>query len=137
MAVCLNKQWKIPLGFFPIVSLLAIQKKNLIVHCIENCLETGATVIGITFDGTATNITTAKLLGCDLFDVSPTNIPTFKLEESTDDICIFPDPCHMIKLIRNTFGEFKEFTDRNGDKVSWKYLKRTVTFSRFDINLKL
>ena len=41
----------------------------MIVHCIQNVIQTGAYVIGVTFDGAQANIAAAKSLGSDLQDV--------------------------------------------------------------------
>ena len=50
----------------------------MISHCISNLLETGALVIGITFDGAPTNLSAVKILGCDMQDTSSENV--FQLE---------------------------------------------------------
>lgn len=124
MAVSVKKPWKIPLGFFPISTLDSLQKKNMITHCIRNCLQTGAEVVGITFDGLSTNWTAAKLLGCDINNVDA--MPIFHLDDYKDDFIVIPDPCHMIKLVRNTFGDLKQFCDCNGGIVDWVFLERLV-----------
>lgn len=121
MAVSINRSWKIPLGYFPITSLNATQKKQLILHCVENVLDSGAEVAGITFDGASVNLTAMKLLGCDLsesrYDYS------FHLDNDDTKIAILPDPCHMLKLVRNALCDLKVFLDVDGNKVEWKYLR--------------
>lgn len=49
------------------------------------------------------NVTMAHLLGCktDFLNIKP----YFTLNEQK--IYVIFDPCHMLKLIRNTFGEKK------------------------------
>lgn len=37
-------------------------------------------------------------------------------------INVFYDPCHMIKLIRNTLGEFGSLIDKDGNMINFKYL---------------
>jgi hypothetical protein len=41
------------------------------------------------------------------------------------DTCIYiPDPCHMIKLVRNTLGEKGIIFDDNNDPILWDYIKK-------------
>ena len=86
-----------------------MQKNNLIGHFINSILETGALVIGITFDGAAANISTVNLLGCDIKDISTPNI--LKLVNLENTFTVLLDPCHMLKLFRNAFGDLKTFID--------------------------
>jgi len=32
------------------------------------------------------------------------------------------DPCRMLKLIRNAFGEWKILLDNKGNKIEWRYI---------------
>ena len=121
MVVFINRSWKIPIGYFPIASLTALQKKNLIEHCIRNVIETGAAVIGVTFDGVHANIAAVKSLECDLQDTKSLN--TFTIDNKSAKISALLDPCHMLKLIRNAFHDLKIIIDENGNKIDWKYLK--------------
>lgn len=124
MAVCINKRWKISLGFFPIKSMTAEQKKSLIQHCIENILKTGIDVIGITFDGASTNVTACKELGCVL-DYNKTEF-LFTLDNSEKQIAILPDACHNIKLIRNTFADLSPLVDDDGGIINWKFIEELL-----------
>lgn len=62
---------------------------------------------------------------------SPFHKPTEKIYNNTYivvneiKILIFPDPCHMIKLIRNTLGKHKQF-HRNGQLIAWRFFERLV-----------
>lgn len=61
----------------------------------------------------------AKVLGCklDSDDIDPS------FAVGNNNIVIFPDPSHMLKLIRNTLGEKRPITDPQASVVSWKYVK--------------
>lgn len=120
MLVCLNRSWKLPLGYFPIHSISAEQKKNLLIHCIQNVTEAGAEISGVTFDGAANNVTLARLLGAE-FDISKSEF-CFTIGDNQTKIPLFLDVCHMIKLIRNTFAELSPLVDANGHQIDWKYL---------------
>nr|CAH7718891.1 unnamed protein product [Callosobruchus chinensis] len=41
-------------------------------------------------------------------------------------IFIFPDACHMIKLVRNCFGSLKNLEDPDGKQISWSYIDKLV-----------
>jgi len=62
------------------------------------------------------NINMVKILGCGL-DADNFNI-SFKVDGVANTISIIPDPAHMVKLIRNAFGEKRKFIDMDGMGVS-------------------
>ena len=37
-------------------------------------------------------------------------------------VYVFLDNCHMLKLVRDTFGEWGTLVNRDGEKISWQYL---------------
>lgn len=118
MLTAINGTWKIPVGYFFIKALSSEQKHGLIVQCINYFRGSGIIIVSITFDGTLTNLSTCKLLGCSL---DPENIIT-KVSCFEDDIFIFPDPPHMLKLIRNAFAQYKQFIDGEGGIIDFKYI---------------
>lgn len=104
MLVALNENWKLPVGFFLIAGVNAETKANLleIKICLQKCHEVGVIVLSLTFDGCSANFDAAEILGCKLSDVSI--MKTYFPHPCTgENVCIFIDPCHVIKLIRNTF----------------------------------
>lgn len=121
MVVCVNSRWKIPVAYFPITSLSAEQRANMIVHCFENLLKTGVEIVGVTFDGSATNFSAMHCLGCSLTEVKDEY--SFRLELLASKFLIYTDPCQMIKLVRNAFGDLGVFYDGYGNKIEWKYLQ--------------
>lgn len=44
---------------------------------------------------------------------------------SNDKVYVILDPCHMMKLVRNTIGDFKEMRS-NDYLVRWDYFKKAV-----------
>lgn len=123
MLTCVNGSWKIPLGYFLIDGISAEQKASLVKNCIEILTQDcGIEIISLTFDGCPTNFSMAKVLGCKL---DGDNIdPSFTV--GNNNIVIFPDPSHMLKLVRNTLGEKGPITDSQGRVVSWEYVKLLV-----------
>lgn len=121
MIVCINNAWKIPIAYYLINKITAEQKSNLVLQCISAVSSTGLKIVTVTCDGMSTNISTLKLLGCN-FD-NMTSLQTFFLHpERKEKIFAFLDPCHMLKLVRNTLGDEKTLIDGNGQCVQWSDL---------------
>lgn len=119
---CVNGNWKIPVGYFLIAGIRADQKKELVLECLRKCNDAGITVVSLTFDGAPTNLTMSKRLGCDL---QHTSLKTsFKHPSCDEEVFVFLDPCHMIKLIRNTLGEKFSFINADNKLIEWKYFKQ-------------
>lgn len=85
------------------------EKQILLTYiCLEKCHEVGVTVTNLTFDGCSANFKAAQILGCELTDLN--NLKTFFPHPTTSEkVCIFIDPCHVIKLIRNTFEKKNDY----------------------------
>lgn len=45
---------------------------------------------------------------------------------TNDEICIFLDPAHMLKLVRNTIGDWGILYDAENNAIEWKYFKDLV-----------
>lgn len=108
MLVALNENWKLPVGYFLTAGVNAETKSNLIKICLQKCHEVGVIVSSLTFDDCSANFGAAEILGCKLSDVC--NMKTyFPHPCKGEKVCIFIDPCHVIKLIRNTFEKKRLF----------------------------
>lgn len=122
--VCINSSWKIPVAYFLIDSCSSQQQSTLIKHCLISLEEVGIDVVSVTCDGTATNIATLNLLGCELNDVA--NLKTYFSHPTTEQpVFAFLDPCHMLKLVRNALGDKKELVMENSS-VQWKYVEELL-----------
>lgn len=119
LVVPLHGKWKVPIGYFFINKVTADQKKFLLTQAIELCNEANVIVKAVTFDGCPANIAMAKKLGCTL---DPDNLKTvFKIQNN--EIAVFLDPAHMIKLVRNSFEYYKEFKDADGKDIKWNHIE--------------
>lgn len=126
MLVCLSDSWKIPVGYFLINGLSGIQKADLIKKCLSLVHESGVVVTSITFDGATSNFAMCKCLGADFNDIE--NLKTsFKHPITNEEVYIFLDPCHMLKLIRNCLGSQKVLTDGENNLIKWDYIELLVT----------
>lgn len=119
MANCVNGNWKIPIGYFFANGVNGRQKANLVTQAIKLISETGAQVVSLTFDGAKSNVAMANILGCNR-DAENTK-PFFTIKDKK--YFVFYDPCHMIKLIRNTFGDTRHtLIDGEGNYIKWQYI---------------
>ncbi|CAG9136584.1 unnamed protein product [Plutella xylostella] len=119
LVVSLHGKWKVPIGYFLIRKLNADQKVFLLTEEIKLCNEANVIVKAVTFDGCPANLAMAKKLGCSL---DPDNLKTvFKIEDL--QIAIFPDPAHMVKLVRNCFQHYNEFHDVEGNSIQWSHIE--------------
>lgn len=103
LAVCINARWKLPLGYFFTDGLSGEQKSTLVSQCVNLVIETGAEIVSLTFDGAPSNVAMCKHLGC-IPDASQLKTDFIV---NGNKMFAFLDPCHMVKLVRNTLGEKK------------------------------
>lgn len=122
MVVNINGTWKLPVGYFLVDGLNGTQKSALVSQCLRLVSETGAHVVSLTFDGAPSNIAMVNNLGAN------TNVQVLKTDFciNGDTIFIFYDPSHMLKLIRNTFGDKKVLVDGTGNFIKWEYIVKLV-----------
>ncbi|VEN48280.1 unnamed protein product [Callosobruchus maculatus] len=118
MLVCINGTWKLPVGYFLTDSLNGSQKHSIVSQCIHLIEDTGAKVMSITFDGAPSNTAMCHNFGF-LFNIL--NIQT-SFRVTDHNVYIFYDRCHMIKLVRNAFGEKKILIDCDNNFIQWKYI---------------
>lgn len=97
------------------------QKKNLVRRCISVLIDTGINVVSLTFVGCATNVSMARALGCNLTPFPQIIKTDFKVFNDLN-VNIFFDPAHMVKLVRNTFGEKRQLIDYNNGVIDFKFL---------------
>ncbi|VEN47124.1 unnamed protein product [Callosobruchus maculatus] len=135
MLVCVNSSWKIPVGYFFLNGLAGSEKAELVRKCLSFLHESGITVSSLTFDGAAVNFAMASHLGADFKD--PKQLKTsFTHPVTGDDVFIFLDPCHMIKLVRNTFGSQKLLNDDANNQIDWNFIVRLCD-AQYDQGLHL
>lgn len=122
MLTCINGSWKFPIGYFLVDGVTAEQKAELVKLCIDLVSECGIDIITLTFDGCPANFSMAKILGCKLDSEHINPVFTHKGRK----VAIFPDPSHMLKLIRNTLGDKGILRDGTGKSVSWQFIQLLV-----------
>jgi len=120
MLVAINAPFKVPVGYFMTSGVNAEMRASLVKNCLELCLESNIEVVSLTFDCTASNMSMARQLGCDIENLK-VDFPHPANKEKT--IYVYPDPSHLIKLLRNTYGEKRELM-HGGNKILWEVIKK-------------
>ena len=116
----LKSHWKYPIGYVFIDKIKADAQKALVARALESSLEAGLNVKTVTCDGTPTNLSTMKKLGCNIGQTLDDLDGTFTLNGTK--YLFTPDPPHMLKLARNALSDLRVFIDGDGHKIQWKYI---------------
>lgn len=99
MVVGLQGHWKAPIAYFLTQSLSPETQEVLLVHALEELHEHGITVVCVTMDGHASNISMCNRLGCQLKGNSAEPLKTFFEHLVTGErVFVMMDACHMLKL---------------------------------------
>lgn len=117
----LNEDFNIPVAFHFIRELNAAERASLLKEVITQITGMNIKIKGVIFDGLPANILMCKHLGAS-FDKKDFR-PYFFYPSATDEVFIFLDPSHMLKLVRNTLGHKKILYDDNNQKIEWKYFE--------------
>jgi DNA transposase THAP9 len=116
MVVAVNGSWKLAIGYFFIAHLQSEDKEKLIKTCLNKLYDIKVNVISITCDCPTTNWSTLKRLGACF---EPDDMKCWFPHPSDEkiQIAVILDPCHLIKLIRNTLSDFSTIFDSNGNSI--------------------
>ena len=129
MVNCINGSWKIPIAHFFITKMSAEKRANLIRKAIELLNDSGVITVSVTSDNPTCNWKMFEILGANLYDINPKvhldiknslGIPVF----------VTLDACHLIKLVRNCFGDYAILRNNLGEVISWDLIKRLHTLQR-------
>ena len=112
-----------PVGYFLINKLSAETQAKLVTKALEMAATAGLKVWSVTGDGTAVNLRTFQLLGCNFSGSYDEMVTSFKHPTTGEDVFIILDPCHMLKLARNAFAHFGTIVDGNQNPIKWQYIE--------------
>ena len=116
--------WKHPVAYFLQDKCSAVVQAQLITDCIGLLSAEGLNAVALVFDGTYTNQSTAKLLGCKM-KVSERKTWFPHPQHASEKVYVIFDVCHMIKLMRNLLGDYKTIShDAKGilHRIDWRYI---------------
>ena len=122
MAVSLNCNWKVPLGYFLIGGFAASERANLVETCLLKLSDVGVKTVSLTCDGPSCNQSMVKLLGAKL-DVNDLDPSFTHPGNKNEKIHVILDVCHMLKLVRNTLATQKIIIDGSGGKIRWELIE--------------
>ena len=92
----------------------------------NHCQRPGNIVLklwSVTADGTAVNLRTFEILGCNFNGTYDQMKPSFVHPTTGEDVFAILDPCHMIKLARNALAQLGSFMDAEGNVVKWSHIE--------------
>ena len=117
-------QWKCPIAYFLANKMSAKDQAKLVSTSLEKAAKAGLKVWSVTADGTAVNLRTFELLGCN-FDGSYDQMTTSIIHPTTgEQVFIILDPCHMLKLARNALAHLGTIVDGDGNKIKWHHIEK-------------
>lgn len=119
--VSYSDKFKLPIAHFFIKGISAENQSKLIDEAIKKLANVNVIVRSVTCDGTQTNFRTLELLGCN-FQKDGSPVTHFKYPMRDSNVYAIMDPCHMLKLCRNSFAE-TEINSENG-QISFKYIEQ-------------
>ena len=117
--VSYRKRFKCPVAYFLVNKIPVDLLTTLIKTCIVKLYEVGVVVRTVTCDGAYANIQALRNLGCKLETESI--ISHFKHPSFDCNVHAILDPCHMMKLVRNTLADKKVISTVDGE-VKWDYI---------------
>ena len=111
---------KSPGATFFIDGLSGVERANLMKVCIKKLHDVGVNVVSLMCDGPACHFKMLKELGACL---NITGLQAYFIHPlHKNKIYVLLDVCHMLKLIRNTFGASGILVDKDGNKIYWRYI---------------
>lgn len=119
-----SDKFKIPVAYFLVDGLKAVEKAALTKEVILLVGKTGIKIVGLTFDGLISNFAMAQEMGASIEE------KPFIQNPHSDKIYLFPDACHMIKLIRNCFASKKKLYDGEENCIDWNFLVELERYQR-------
>ena len=121
LLVGLQGHWKQPIGYFLTDKASASVQTQLINIALVKASDAGLKIWCVISDGTTTNISTFKKLGCSFGNTYDSISPKFQHPITGEDVFVVLDACHMLKLARNALAFLGTICSSDGDKIQWKF----------------
>jgi len=123
MVVSINSSWKLPIAYFMIAHLSAEEKVSIMYPALKKLHNIKDEVVSMTCDAPPTNISTLKKFGAS-FDLSGIKSSFSHPSDHTKSVAVILDPCHMLKLARNTLTNLKVLKDPEGNEIRWDFIEK-------------
>lgn len=100
---------------------------ELITRFIGHIHATGVKVRALVLDALPANVSACQQLGCKL---TPKDLDSLKTHFAfdDDDVHVFFDICHALKLLRNTLGSRNLISNKG--LISWKHIVKVYELQR-------
>ena len=121
MVVAVNGSFKVPVGYFPCVSMSGKEKANLVRICLEKLEDIDAKVESLVCDGPSAHFTMLADLGVSL---EAENMKTHFSFGGREKIFCFLDVCHMLKCVRTNFKKVMVMYDKEGNRIAWEFIEK-------------
>ena len=106
VVVSYNMSWKLPIAHFVTKTIPSMDLASLVRLAVVYLNETGAILLNLTMDNAATNVSMINILGANVSCYSKLRISTQERNILNIPILVILDPCHVLKLVRNTLHDF-------------------------------
>lgn len=121
-----NESFKVPVAYFLIAGLKGHERAALLREVLLFVSKTGVKIIGLVFDGLVANLAMVRILGANI----KANRPYIINPHSDDKILIFPDACHMLKLVRNCLARKGILFTGDGKTIEWRFFVALEAYQR-------
>lgn len=118
----INVNVTIPIAHFFVITPIAEEKAILIASIVKILTDIGIRVLNVTSDGLHANFAAYEILGASF--AHENLVPYFINASNGSKVYVIHDPPHIIKLVRNCFGDYKQLMDRNMRPIEWKFVER-------------
>ena len=123
MLSSLRAHWKYPVGYVLIDGLDADSLSSLVTRALQLSFEHNMKVKTLTCDGTKTNFSAMKLMGCKIGKTAECIDGRFVFGKEKNVIQWTPDIVHMLKLARNALSDMKVMRDGEGRLIEWRFIE--------------
>lgn len=123
LAVGLYGCWKLPLGYWFTDGANGTFLASVITSSTEKLYEVGCVEVSVTADGAPCNVKAFETLGCKFHS---TNLQSLFPHPSNASmkVCAILDVCHMMKLFRNMFHEYKVIKVPGVGDAKWRHIEQ-------------
>ena len=126
MLVDLKGRFKATPAYFLINKLNGQENANLVKIMLNLLHEYDVNVHSMTYDSDRVNESMVRELGAS-FNVDSPRAKLFFPHPATGHLVwLYPDPCHMLKNVRNALVELESFYDKDGQIVDWAHILTLV-----------
>ena len=124
LLVGLRGHRRCPIAYFLTDKSSSDVQARLVSIELAKAADAGLSVRCVTCDGTSANLSTFEKLGCSFGQ--DYNSINFKFRHPTQNHDFFAilDPCHMLKLARNSLADIGCILSPTGAKIEWKFIKQ-------------